>query len=64
MTATALQVADDSEIGATLLSRIADSGADLLVMGCYGHSRFREMLLGGATRTVLESMTVAVLMSH
>ena len=60
----AVQVADDSEIGATLLSRVADSGADLLVMGCYGHSRFREMLLGGATRTVLESMTVAVLMSH
>ena len=37
---------------------------DLLVMGCYGHSRARDWILGGATRTVLASMTVPVLMSH
>jgi len=43
---------------------VADELADLLVMGGYGHSRFREILLGGATRTILESMTVPVLMSH
>jgi nucleotide-binding universal stress UspA family protein len=52
------------EIGAQILSRAADIGADLIVMGGYGHSPFRERVLGGATRTLLESMTVPVLMSH
>lgn len=52
------------DIGSMLLSRIADLGADLLVMGAYGHSRLRELVLGGATRTVLSQMTVPVLMSH
>jgi nucleotide-binding universal stress UspA family protein len=42
----------------------ADLGADLLVMGAYGHSRAREQLLGGATRALLRSMTIPVLMSH
>jgi nucleotide-binding universal stress UspA family protein len=51
-------------VGEVLLSRIADLGADLLVMGAYGHSRVRELLLGGATRSVLRSMTLPVLMSH
>lgn len=52
------------DIGALLLSRIADLDADLLVMGAYGHSRLRELVLGGVTRTILQSMTVPVLMSH
>jgi nucleotide-binding universal stress UspA family protein len=47
-----------------LLSRAADLEVDLLVMGAYGHSRVRELLLGGVTRTLLESMTLPVLMSH
>jgi nucleotide-binding universal stress UspA family protein len=47
-----------------LLSRAADLGADLLVIGAYGHSRVRELLLGGATRSILRSMTLPVLMSH
>jgi nucleotide-binding universal stress UspA family protein len=47
-----------------ILSHAADTGADLLVMGGYGHSRLREFVLGGATRGILESMTVPVLMSH
>jgi nucleotide-binding universal stress UspA family protein len=51
-------------IGELLLSRVADLGADLLVMGAYGHSRARELLLGGATRSILASMTIPVLMSH
>lgn len=51
-------------IGNALLSRAGDLDADLLVMGAYGHSRARELLLGGATRTVLESMTLPVLMAH
>jgi nucleotide-binding universal stress UspA family protein len=42
----------------------ADMSADLLVMGCYGHSRAREFVLGGATRSILQSMTLPVLMSH
>ena len=42
----------------------ADVSANLMVMGCYGHSRARELVLGGVTRTILESMTVPVLMSH
>ncbi|MET3441097.1 nucleotide-binding universal stress UspA family protein [Variovorax paradoxus] len=47
-----------------LLSMAAVLGADLLVMGCYGHSRAREWILGGATRTILETMTLPVLLSH
>ena len=54
----------DVPIGETLLSRAADLDADLLVMGCYGHSRWRELVIGGATRSVLKSMTMPVLMSH
>jgi len=50
--------------GALILSRAADLGADLLVMGCYGHSRMRELVLGGASRTVMDSMTLPVLMVH
>lgn len=51
-------------IGNALLSRASDLGADLLVMGAYGHSRVRELLLGGATRTVLATTTLPVLMAH
>ena len=50
--------------GELLLSQAFDLQADLLVMGCYGHSRAREWVLGGASRTVLRSMTLPVLMSH
>ncbi|MFM9916751.1 MAG: universal stress protein [Rhizobacter sp.] len=53
-----------AEIGELLLSLAADVQADLLVMGCYGHSRAREWLLGGVTRTILQAMTLPVLMSH
>jgi nucleotide-binding universal stress UspA family protein len=52
------------DVGELLLSRACDFSADLLVMGCYGHSRAREWVLGGVTRTVLESMTVPVFMAH
>ncbi|MGQ0662909.1 MAG: universal stress protein [Pseudomonadota bacterium] len=51
-------------IGDVLLSRAADFGADLIVMGAYGHSRLREIVLGGATRHLLQHMTVPVLMAH
>jgi nucleotide-binding universal stress UspA family protein len=52
------------DIADAMLSSTADLGADLIVMGAYGHTRWRERLLGGATRGVLASMTVPVLMSH
>ena len=52
------------DVGNALLSHLADRGSDLLVMGAYGHSRLREAVLGGATRTILQSMTVPVLMAH
>lgn len=51
-------------IGSAILSRAADMQADLLVMGAYGHSRWTEQVMGGATRGLLKAMTVPVLMSH
>ncbi|HEY9103501.1 universal stress protein [Chitinimonas sp.] len=52
------------DIGASLLSWSADHGVDLIVMGLYGHSRLREFIMGGASRTMLNTMTVPVFMSH
>src|SRR5262245_35604032 len=57
-------VATATDVGNVILSRAADHDADLIVMGVYGHSRLRELVLGGASRTVLSSMTVPVLMTH
>jgi nucleotide-binding universal stress UspA family protein len=58
------QVATDRDVGNALLSHAADLGADLIVMGAYGHARWTERVLGGATRTLLTTMTLPVLMSH
>ncbi len=55
---------DDLDVSALLLSRAADLAADLIVMGAYGHSRLREVVLGGATRDIFRTMTVPVLMAH
>jgi nucleotide-binding universal stress UspA family protein len=52
------------EAGETLLTAVAESGAELLVMGAYGHSRLSEMILGGATRSVLKGMKCPVFFSH
>jgi nucleotide-binding universal stress UspA family protein len=54
----------DIDIGNALLSLAADNNNDLIVMGGYGHTRLREVLLGGVTLTVLKTMTVPVLMAH
>jgi nucleotide-binding universal stress UspA family protein len=54
----------DIDVAAMLLSHAADEGVDFIVMGGYGHSRLREFLLGGVTRSILRSMTAPVLMSH
>jgi len=56
--------AADSDVGGVILSRAADHDIDLIVMGIYGHSRMRELVLGGASRTLLASMTVPVLAAH
>jgi nucleotide-binding universal stress UspA family protein len=57
-------VAAHIDISNAILSYAADCGADFIVMGGYGHSRLREFVLGGATRGILQSMTVPVLMAH
>jgi nucleotide-binding universal stress UspA family protein len=54
----------DISVQSAILSYAADSGADFIVMGGYGHSRLREFILGGVTRSMLASMTVPVMMSH
>lgn len=54
----------DIGVGDALLNAVAENGIDLLVMGAYGHSRVRELILGGATQHVMKSMTVPVLMSN
>ena len=56
--------AADTDVGAVILSRAADLDIDLIVMGIYGHSRMRELVLGGASRTLLASMTAPLLISH
>ncbi len=52
------------DVGNTILNYLADHAIDLMVMGGYGHSRLREQVFGGTTRTVLASMTTPTLMSH
>jgi nucleotide-binding universal stress UspA family protein len=55
--------AKDMSVGDMMLSRAADEGIDLIVTGAYGHARWRELVLGGVTRHLLNHMTVPVLMS-
>jgi len=57
-------IAPDIDVPNAILSHASDASTDLIVMGGYGHSRLREFMLGGATRGILESMTVPVLMAH
>ncbi len=56
--------ADSISEGDALLNYASDSGCDLLVMGGYGHSRLREIVMGGVTRSLLRHMTIPILMSH
>jgi nucleotide-binding universal stress UspA family protein len=57
-------VSDGLSPADALLDYASDIGADLLVVGGYGHSRTREMIMGGVTRDLLQHMTLPVLMSH
>ena len=61
---TATATAHDHAVTETILERVAQSQGDLIVMGAWGHSRIRELVLGGVTRGILEQMTVPVLLSH
>ena len=61
---TAEERVTDVAFSDALLSHASDLGADLIVMGGYGHARFRELVLGGVTRDILARMTVPVLMAH
>ncbi|MGB3434220.1 universal stress protein [Achromobacter sp.] len=51
-------------VGSTILNAAADHSADLIVMGAYGHSKLRQWALGGATASILKSMTVPIMFSH
>jgi len=51
-------------VGEQLVDEAAAAGADLIVMGGYGHSRMRETIFGGATRAVLNESKIPVLLSH
>ena len=51
-------------VGSTILNAAADYSADLIVMGAYGHSKFREWAMGGVTASILKSMTVPIMFSH
>lgn len=57
-------IGPDADVGKVILSRVVDHGSDLVVMGIYGHSRLREVIVGGTSRTMLSDMTVPVLMAH
>lgn len=59
-----LQQDAETNIGSALIALAADRGYDLIVMGAYGHARFREIMLGGVTLTMLGQMSVPILMSH
>ena len=56
--------AENIDVAATILSRASDLGCDLIVMGAYGHSRTREWIFGGVTRSIMRTMTRPVLISH
>jgi nucleotide-binding universal stress UspA family protein len=58
------QIKPWGSVGEMLLACANEMEADLLVMGCYGHTRLRELVFGGASRHVLAHMSLPVLMSH
>lgn len=57
-------LSEDVSVGEVLRAKAREIGADLIVMGAYGHSRARELILGGVTRDILREMPVPVFMSH
>lgn len=64
LTQEVTRVSQGVGIGSAILNTATDFSSDLVVMGAYGHSRLKEWIMGGASRTLLETMTVPVLFSH
>ncbi|MEJ2177181.1 MAG: universal stress protein [Gammaproteobacteria bacterium] len=58
------RLSGDTTTSTIILNALSDTGADIMIMGGYGTSRIREVVLGGVTRTLLNTMTVPVFMSH
>lgn len=58
------RIISSGDVGNMLLSHACDAGTELMVMGGYGHARIKEWALGGVTKTILDTMTVPVLMAH
>jgi nucleotide-binding universal stress UspA family protein len=58
------RTAEDGAVSETVIAYTKEVDADLLIMGAYGHSRFREFILGGATRGILSGQSLPVLVSH
>ena len=63
-TAISISRSDGRSVSDEILKAAAEFEADLLVVGCYGHSRLRETVFGGATTRMLRDMTLPVLMAH
>ena len=59
-----IEATDKNKPGDTIIARASEFNADIIVMGAYGHSRLREIVLGGATRKILKQMTIPVFISH
>lgn len=62
--ATLREIVASTDVGSTILDHARDIGADFLVMGGYGHWRVTELILGGATRTMLKASPLPVFMAH
>jgi len=58
------ETVSDDDVGQLILSHAAEKGADLIVLGIYSHSRLRERILGGVTRTLLAESTIPLLVAH
>ncbi|HQS49402.1 MAG TPA: universal stress protein [Xanthobacteraceae bacterium] len=59
-----LHIGPGQKVADTILNEVSDQGADFVIMGGYGHSRLKELVMGGVTREILDTMTVPVLMAH
>jgi nucleotide-binding universal stress UspA family protein len=59
-----VSVLSEGSISGALMRSLTDNNCNLLVMGCYGHSHFREIVLGGASRDMLRDLSIPVLMAH
>ncbi len=62
--ATVSRLRASDNLGASLLSAATKAGADMMVMGAYGHSRMREMIFGGVTKHVIAKANIPILMAH